>query len=288
MKAQKSTLIYVRLAVLLMCSLIAYGDFCFAQTTSSEADPVKLDEYGDLTTDDEAAHLDLFAEALSKQPDLRGYIVAYNELNMERGSYLRRIYGIHKYLSEARGIDPNRVVVIDGGYKEKFATELWLIPNGVAPPIPKPTISSPLANVKSAYKFDEECLDCAAAVNLYLYGLDEGLKFYAEVLRKNPDSQGLIIIRSDKNFNIRKALNEAQRAKRKLIRNHGIQANRIIIKVGHRRNDDVAVAEMWVVPRRIKALMSTSNKSFQPTDRRLPLINLAWRFQGCVLLASAG
>src|SRR5437763_603615 len=101
---------------------------------------------------------------------------------MERGSYLRRIYGIHRYLTEARGIEANRVVVVDGGYKEKFITQLWLIPEGAEPPSPAPTISQPPVSTSSAYKFDEECLNCAPAVGLYLYGLDEGLKFYAEAL----------------------------------------------------------------------------------------------------------
>ena len=145
----------VWLAVLLICSLVGYGNFCLAQTAPSENNPVKLDEYGDLPTDNEAAHLVVFAEKLFKQPALRGYIVAYNEPRMERGSYLRRIYGISRYLTEARGIEANRVIVMDGGYKGKFVTELWLLREGANPPAPAPTTSQPLANTTSAYKFDE-------------------------------------------------------------------------------------------------------------------------------------
>ncbi len=39
----------------------------------------------------EAAHLDLFAEKLFKQPKLRAYVIAYSESRVKRGSYLRNI-----------------------------------------------------------------------------------------------------------------------------------------------------------------------------------------------------
>ena len=117
MKAQKSALIYVGFASLLVCSLITPTKLCAGQTTVSETNLVKLDEYGNLPTDDEAAHLDFFADKLFKQPRLRGQIVAYSDPRMERGYYLRRIHGIGKYLTYARGIETNRIAVVDGGYK---------------------------------------------------------------------------------------------------------------------------------------------------------------------------
>jgi hypothetical protein len=265
MKIQKPASIHVSYALVLVCSLIVHGNICFAQTASSEVSPVKIDEYGNLSTDDEAAHLDLFAEKLFKQPNLRGYIVAYSEPRRERGSYLRRIYGIGKYLTYARGIEPNRVVVVDGGYRDKFVTQLWLIPEGAEPPPSVPTISQPPVNTSSAYKFDGECLNCAPAVNLYLYGLDEGLKFYAEALRKSPDSRALIIARPDRNVSVRQALKEARSAKSLLVRIHGIDDTRIMIKSGHSRNDGTAVVEMWIVPAGAKFPAATSSKRLQLT-----------------------
>jgi hypothetical protein len=267
MRTRKFTLVQIGLLAPLVCSFIGYGNVCLAQTVSSESSPVKLDEYGDLPTDDEAAHLDLFAEKLFKQPKLRSYIIAYSEPRMERGSYLRRIYGIGRYLTEARGIEANRVIVVDGGHKKKFVTQLWLIPVGAEPPLPAPTISQPPVITSSAYKFDEECLNCAPAVGLYLYGLDEGLKFYAEALRKDPDLRGLIIVRPDRNVSVRKALNEARSAKSLLVKNYGIDANRIIIKSGRSRNDGTAVAEMWIVPRGSKQPTATSNNGMHPTRK---------------------
>jgi hypothetical protein len=267
MKSLDSVLIRVGLAALLVCSLITHGKFCLGQTSSSETNSEKLDEYGNLPSDDEAAHLDLFADKLFRHPRLRGQIVAYSDPRMARGSYLRRIHGIAKYLTYARGIETNRISVIDGGYKEQFSTELWLIPEGANPPTPIPKLPQPSVNISSAYKFDEECLDCAEAVGLTLYGLDEGLQFYAEELRKDSSARSLIIVRPDKDVSLRKALSEARQAKHLLVKQYGIEASRVAIKSAGSRNDGTAVAEMWVVPVGAKFPTTTSNKASQLTVR---------------------
>jgi hypothetical protein len=126
-------------------------------------------------------------------------------------------------------------------------------------------MAQPKVDASAAYKFDEECLNCSAAVYLYREGLDkEGLKFYAEALRDLPDSRGLIIVRPDRNISVRQALKEARRARRLLVKNHGINANRIVVKTGRSRNDGTAVAEMWIVPRGAKQPAATSNNSLNP------------------------
>lgn len=249
MRPQESSLAHVGLVALLVCSLIATS---LAQKGSATHEPTKFDEYGDLPSDDEAAHLDLFADRLFNRPKLRGYIRTYSRSQMQRGSYLRRLHGIARYLTEARGIEANRIAVVDGGYREKFVTQLWLVPEGAEPPRPEPSTSQPAVNTSSAYQFDVECLNCSAAVNLDLYGLDEGLKFYAQELRKNPDSRGLFLVRSDRNVSVREALKEARRAKRLLTKTHDIDAGRISIRSGRSRNDGTAVVEMWIVPRGAK------------------------------------
>jgi hypothetical protein len=244
----QDSLIRIGLAALLVGSLIAHGKFCLGQTTSSETNPEKLDEYHNLSTDDEAAHLDLFADKLFRQPGLRGQIIAYSDSRRPRGSYLRRIHGIAKYLTHTRGIEPGRIAVTDGGYKERFSTELWLIPERSSPPTPTPKLPPPSVNISSAYKFDQECLDCSEAVGLTLYGLDEGLLFYAEALRKYSNARGLIIVRPDVDVSRREVLNKARQAKSLLVKKYGIDARSVAIKSARSRNDGTAVAEMWVAP----------------------------------------
>src|SRR5258705_8888078 len=102
---------------------------------------------------------------------------------------------------------------------------------------------------------------------LTLYGLDEGLQFYAEALRKCSGARGLIIVRPDEDVSLRKVLNQARQAKSLLVKKYGIDAGRVAIKSARSRNDGTAVAEMWVVPAGAKFPSTTSNEALQLTAR---------------------
>jgi hypothetical protein len=207
--------------------------------------PTKFDSYVNLSTDDEAAHLDLFQEALRKDAAARGYLIGYNQVSIPPGVFLRRLYGDQRYLVEMRGLDPDRVLVIDGGCRNKLTTELWLVPNKSKPPTPTPTCSQPPAGERLL--FDDECLECSPAVNLDLYGLTEGLKFYAATLLDNPLSRGLILVRPGEHLGTRGALSEGRKAMQRLTRDFKIPRRRINVRLARRRTDNLSTAEMWVI-----------------------------------------
>lgn len=123
----------------------------YAHPAASPIQP--FDSFGDICCNDEKARLDNFAIALRHQPDSQGYIVFYGgrrqnypycwsarQRLQRRGESQARAARLKPYLVSTRGIDPARVVVIDGGYRESWSAELWIIPKGESPPTPSPTI----------------------------------------------------------------------------------------------------------------------------------------------------
>ena len=206
----------------------------------------KFDSYGRLVTDDEAAHLDLFSEQLRDHPNMRGYLIGYTQQTGPPGVLLRRLYGDQRYLIELRGVEPNRLIAIDGGYRPTYTIEHWLIPNGATSPVPTPFSLAP-GFAKKRDLFDEECLGCEPAVNLDLYVFTDGLEFYAAALHKNPNARGLIVVRPGQYVSARNALNRARKAKRELARAHKIDADRLTIRLARRRKDNLSMAEMWII-----------------------------------------
>jgi len=112
-----------------------------------------FDTFGDVCCDDEKARLDNFAIALDHQLDSTGYIIFYGgrrykypwcsshrELLAQRGQSQARAARLKPYLVGTRLIDSKRIVVIDGGYRENWAAELWIVPKGGNPPTPTPTL----------------------------------------------------------------------------------------------------------------------------------------------------
>ena len=44
------------------------------------------------------------------------------------------------YLVKKRNLDAQRVMVLDGGFREEPMTELWIVPSGATPPQATPTV----------------------------------------------------------------------------------------------------------------------------------------------------
>jgi hypothetical protein len=80
----------------------------------------------------EMARLDTFAEELRGDAALRGYPVVYADRHSPPGRTLRKAYGYPDRLINTRGINPERVGVVEAGRSVDYAVELWLV-RGDAP-----------------------------------------------------------------------------------------------------------------------------------------------------------
>lgn len=110
-----------------------------------------FDTFGDVCCNDEKARLDNFALALQHEPEATGYIIFYGgrrhypfcsskrEMLPRWGESRARAARLKPYLVNSRGID-RRVVVIDGGFRETWTADLWIVPKGASPPTPTPTV----------------------------------------------------------------------------------------------------------------------------------------------------
>jgi len=99
-----------------------------------------LDSYGNIKFEDEQARLDNYAIELQNDPTAEGHLVCYGGRKGRAGEAERRCVRAKKYLVERRGIEASRLLVVDGGFREELTVEPWLIPAGVRPPQPTPTV----------------------------------------------------------------------------------------------------------------------------------------------------
>jgi hypothetical protein len=112
----------------------------------------QIDKFGNVCCEDELARLDNFAVQLQNELDTQGYIIFYEGRRYgycykyrsripRRGEAEARVARIKPYLVETRGFDAKRIVVINGGYREEWMAELWIVPKGGNPPKPTPTLT---------------------------------------------------------------------------------------------------------------------------------------------------
>lgn len=95
-----------------------------------------------------------YAEALKKRSDARAFIIAYEQYCRENCSYgitlrdrpgtAERILKDEKgILVRHYGINPSRIVTVNGGYRRYRNVELWIVPKGADAPVPSPTVIPP-------------------------------------------------------------------------------------------------------------------------------------------------
>ena len=119
-----------------------YGQTAASCTSSvmKKAEARKLDEYGKLDPKDENAPLDRYTIELQMDPLSQAYIIAYGGRASRAGDAQKAADKAKGYLVNKRGLDRDRIVTVDGGYREQPAIELWLVPSRAQLPKPTPTI----------------------------------------------------------------------------------------------------------------------------------------------------
>ncbi|HEX8282530.1 MAG TPA: hypothetical protein VF588_04210 [Pyrinomonadaceae bacterium] len=99
-----------------------------------------FDEYGNIKFDDEKARLDNFAIELQNDPTAEGYLTCYGGRRGYEGEARRRCERAKNYVATVRGIEPARIVTVDGGFRTDLTVRLTIVPAGAAPPEPAPTV----------------------------------------------------------------------------------------------------------------------------------------------------
>lgn len=123
-----------------------------AQTNEAQ----KVDEFGDMDCEDVLAKLGNLAVERSSEPNLTAFIIVYegkfiNSYLNKKGQIFKK-YELPMFgeaiartqsmqLRLARWNYPmNKFYFIDGGFRENFTVEFWIVPKGVTPPKPTPTL----------------------------------------------------------------------------------------------------------------------------------------------------
>lgn len=100
----------------------------------------KFDEFPSVAFDDDKARLDNLAIELQNTPDATGYLFVYGGKNSRVGQADRLGARTLDYLTKTRGLDSQRIVVVNGGYRDTDFYEFWIVPQGAQPPQPSPTV----------------------------------------------------------------------------------------------------------------------------------------------------
>jgi hypothetical protein len=84
---------------------------------------------------------DFRTQAWEKESNALVYVIAYNGRRHRRRPYYIKSYldRIKNDLNFVQGIPLEKIIVVDGGYREEPVAELWIVPEGASAPKNAPT-----------------------------------------------------------------------------------------------------------------------------------------------------
>jgi hypothetical protein len=121
-------------------SLACQGVRQTAKTDCEGLTPPPFKSYGDVNSETEKLQLDNFVLTLRDEVNRTGYIVAYGGRRSRAGEARITAERARKYLITVRHLPPNRLRVIDGGFREERQVDLYVVEKGVCPPTATPTV----------------------------------------------------------------------------------------------------------------------------------------------------
>jgi hypothetical protein len=209
----------------------------------------KIDEYQVrlLRSHDEQMRLwSAFDDIKKEREDTRLFVISYGPYP---GSARRHANRVRNYWVDAHGLNPNRIVTVDGGYRAERSVEIWIVPSGAGDPVPRPDGSLD-RSTDVAWKYDEFSLDG------WWFSTDyekeaERLDGFAAALKSNPTSKGSIVVHRgtiDCETCLRPGteMKFAEKEKEYLVKKHRIAPSRIaIIRAGRVGGGRI---QLWVIP----------------------------------------
>lgn len=232
----------------------------FAQT--------KIAEYGRITTDAESSRMDNLVSALSQEPDSKGLIIIYSGKNNEgMGSILRHIEGVKDYLSNQRGVDPERIFFSVKDGRNQFSKELWVYPK--YSPLPElKSVKLDLSNLTTKYLYASICTGCEPSIPSLSFDFIS-LESYANLLKEYPSYKGLIIIypSNSQEWNRKDAYKRAVEYvidyRKSLTKEYKINPKRISIRIAEpNRKNSLMMVDFYIVPNKNQKAKTSQKRPF--------------------------
>ena len=125
------------------------GEYKYAAPVPAGAknkfEQVPYDSYGRIPFEDAEARLDNFVVQLQNlnegKSHYRGFIIVYAGRSAHAAEAGTTAACSKSYLVSVRNFDPDTIIAADGGYRDEFLVELYIMPNDAYPPMLMPTVS---------------------------------------------------------------------------------------------------------------------------------------------------
>jgi hypothetical protein len=108
--------------------------------SSAAVESRKIDEINNYNWEELMLRLDFCAVLLQNEAAASAYIIVYDGRRSMRGEVQGWMHCIKNYLVELRGLDSDRIRIVNGGYRRTKTVEMWLVTPSDGLPKATPTV----------------------------------------------------------------------------------------------------------------------------------------------------
>ena len=113
---------FMKVATVCLCLALPVQPDVFART------PIRWDGFSQIHRAEEVARLDNYARELRKLPDSLAVVVIYGgRRGTSQGEVVARLFGIRNHLMNRNAIQQDRIVILDGGFRDRLEIQLWIL-----------------------------------------------------------------------------------------------------------------------------------------------------------------
>lgn len=199
--------------------------------------------------------LGLLEEALQTEPGGRAHIIGYSGPVDPQGKLSRYLGYMKANFSDSLGDDSNPVSVVNGGYRQEFTIELWIVPRGAKAPELTPSITTTVIDYRGPVLFDvygvenlagEDQADNLNFSSACTLGLPNWASFF-RILHDEPTLKGRMIVYVGEEDHASYANKIKKFVKSELREMFPEEAKQIGIAYGGRR--EWSQVEVWLTPK---------------------------------------
>jgi hypothetical protein len=122
-----------------MCHQRAQASANVVPKKPPEVECKPFDQFQSVAFDDDKARFDNLAIELQNAPDTQAHIIIYAGRTSRTGQADLLGRRTMDYLVNQRGVDTQRITIVNGGYRDTDFIEIWICPPGAKTPQPTPT-----------------------------------------------------------------------------------------------------------------------------------------------------
>lgn len=245
----KAELFNARRLSVVLCAALALAVNARAQAEGREPRAKKLDEYvNQFSSCNAGAYLDNFALELRNSPSASGHILIYGPPGPQNSYGERAVKATKTYLVATRGIEESRLHVVYAGqyeHMQEMLTELWLVPEGAAPP-PRSKFKPDFGFEGMFYKRELwDGPDIVGDVEGWSYSTETALIGLSDLLARRADARVYLVAYHD-GESAPGAWRRVTEKQTEQLRGYGIPAERVKVIFGGYAKE--AGLQLWILP----------------------------------------